>query len=452
METINIIKNKAELATTEMRSKALDIIEAGILRVQPDNIMFQSISFDSSTHKLIINNATQALNGRLFVIGGGKAAGLMAQTLEQILGPEFIEAGLVIDKAGPDQFKTYKIRIVQAGHPVPDVRGVEAVRKILRFKEEYAITQKDVVLCLISGGGSALMPCPSETITLSEKQQTTRLLLACGADIEEINTVRKHLSLIKGGRLARHFAPARVVSLILSDVIGNDLSVIASGLTYPDASTFAEALAVLSKYRILERVPSGVLALLEKGHTGAIEETPKNLDNVYNHIIGDVQYALVAMQEKALALGFRPLIVTKEQSGDTVIAAGQRAREIINGAYTGNDALLLGGETTPHLPASPGKGGRNQHWAALTPVLLEGYPKEWVCACAGTDGTDFISEAAGAIVDANTLADYKARVPDYFNRLENFDSYNLLKKAGHSLIVTGITGTNVGDIMVYLIP
>ncbi len=446
-----IIKNKADLATSEQRRKALEIIEAGILRVLPDNIIHQSVSFDTAQKYLIINRVVYPVKGRLFVVGGGKAAGLMAQTLERILGPDVIEAGLIIDKANPDQFKTRKIKIVQAGHPVPDVHGVKAVQEILKLKFRFNIKETDIILCLISGGASSLMPYPVEGITLSDKQQTTRLLLACGADIREINTVRKHLSMIKGGRLAQHFAPARVISLVLSDVIGNDLSVIASGLTFPDSTTFSHAYAVLQNHRILDQMPPAVVAVMEKGLKGEIAETPKTLENADNYVIGDVRYALKAMEVKAVSLGLRPLIIAEDQSGDTEVAAGQRATEILEEVNAGYNTLLLGGETTPCLPDSPGKGGRNQHWAALTPLLLRSFKREWVCACVGTDGSDFIPDAAGAIVDHTTLDTYKSRVPDYLYRLKNFDSYNLLQKAGRSLIITGNTGTNVGDIIVYLI-
>jgi glycerate 2-kinase len=451
MIKIGIIKNKAYLATSKRRRQALDIIEAGIMRVQPDNIIYQAVSFDPARKSLIINHVEHPVRGRLFVIGGGKAAGLMARTLEQILGTDIIETGLVIDKARPDQFEMRKIKIVQAGHPLPDIRGVEAVRAIVRLKEQYAVGKEDTVLCLISGGGSSLMPYPLENITLNDKQQVTRLLLACGADIREINSVRKHLSRIKGGKLAQHFAPARVISLILSDVIGNDLGVIASGLTFPDSSTFAEAHAVLEKYRILDQVPAAVLTMLERGQRGEMEETPKTLDNVDNYIIGDVRFALEAMRDKAVSMGLRPVIVTAEQSGETTIAAGQRAREILEGAYRGYRALLLGGETTPCLPDSSGKGGRNQHFAALTPLLLEDYTGEWVCASMGTDGSDFIPDIAGAIVDQQTLQAYKTKAPEYRLLIKNYDSHTLLQKAGNSLIITGNTNTNVGDIMVYLL-
>jgi glycerate-2-kinase len=263
-----------------------------------------------------------------------------------------IEAGIVIDKAAPAEFSTARIEVRQAGHPIPDIRGAEAVREMLGLKNEYYTGKKDLILCLISGGGSALMPSPLASLSLNDKQRVTRLLLSCGADIFEINTIRKHLSRTKGGRLAQYFAPARVISLILSDVIGNDLSVIASGPTYPDQSTFEDAYAVLKKYCLLDKVPNSVLSVLKSGCTGKIEETPKSLDNVENFIIGDNRLALEATAEKAREFGFKPLIVSSVQKGRG-IRARQRAKEILDKAYTGYDALLLGGRPRPHYLKIP---------------------------------------------------------------------------------------------------
>jgi glycerate 2-kinase len=209
----SIIKNRDKLGTTVLRRQALDIIEAGIERVLPSSIMRSAVSFDRSTSTLSISSDKYALGGRLFVIGAGKASGLMAQTLVQIVGPDVVRAGLIIEKASPGEFATANIRVVQAGHPIPDRRGVEATLEMLDLKQQYAIGKDDLVLCLISGGGSALMPCPVEGISVEDKQVVTALLLACGADISEINSVRKHLSRTKGGRLAQYFAPAQVPML-----------------------------------------------------------------------------------------------------------------------------------------------------------------------------------------------------------------------------------------------
>ncbi len=445
-----IIKNKKELAITSLRKDALDIIEAGIERILPSNLMRSSVIFDASRRVLKINDDSYDLSkGRLFVIGGGKASGLMAETLEHILGAGSITAGVVNCKSAGD--KTDRIKIIEAGHPIPDERGTSGVDEMLSLKEHFQINEHDFVLCLISGGGSALMPCPAPGISLADKQEITASLLKCGAEIGEINAVRKHLSRIKGGRLGEFYAPAKVLSLIISDVIGNDLSVIASGPTYPDSSTYTDALNVLRKCSLLSKAPEGVIRLLEKGIRGEIVETPKKLANGKNYIIGDNRLALEAMSRKAKEMGLSTVIVTAEQKGDTEAAARKRADEILGGKYAGYNVILIGGETTPKLPDMHGKGGRNQHYAASSMLAMRDFPGEWAIASVGTDGSDFLPDIAGAIVDSTSLQMAEARGIDVRGYLDYFDSFTLLEKTGNSLILTGNTGTNVGDVMVYVL-
>jgi glycerate 2-kinase len=451
MEDTHIIKNKNELATSLLRQKALEIIEAGIRAVLPSRILPARLKFNQETRSLFINGHVHQVKGRVFVIGGGKASGLMAQTLEGLIGSHIIEDGLVIDKAPPAAFQIKKIKTVQAGHPIPDKRGIEAVKEMLGLKYRYSIGDDDTLFCLLSGGASALMPSPAEGISLDDKQTVTALLISSGADIYEINTVRKHLSLIKGGRLAQYFAPATVISLILSDVPGDDLSVIASGPTYPDPSTYADAYSVLEKYHLLKRVPENIESVIIQGCQGKRKDTPESLDNVHNCIIGNNLTALEAMSERARLAGLRPHINTAEQTGETGSVARKRAGEILEGKYEGYNTLLVGGETTPKLPDKHGKGGRNQHYAALTSLLLEKYSQDWVFASVGTDGSDFMPEVSGAIVDNKTLKSYRDKNLDAPAFLKRYDSNTLLSRAGHSLIITGNTYTNVGDIMVYLV-
>jgi hydroxypyruvate reductase/glycerate 2-kinase len=445
-----IIKNRAELATTELRIKALDIIEAGIERVLPTNIIKYALYYDTKNRVLTINNTAYNLSrGRLFVIGGGKASGLMAEALESIIPPEDITAGIVNCK--DSDYKTGKIKVVTAGHPIPDCRGVGGVKEMLSLRNKYSIGRDDTIICLISGGGSALMPYPATGIKLEDKQKITELLLASGAEISEINIVRKHLSRIKGGQLGFYFSPSTVISLILSDVIGNDLSVIASGPTYPDTTTFSDACNVLKKYDLLSTAPERMLDHLEKGCRGKVAETTKRLDNCYNYIIGDNRLALEAMLIKAQETGFTPHLVTAEQKGDTTEAALKRANEILKTEYAGYDALIIGGETTPRLPAPAGRGGRNQHYAAVSILAMEGYRSHWLVASVGSDGSDFLPDVAGAIVDGSSLAkanDNEINIKAYLDR---YDSNTLLKQIGNSLVVTGNTGTNVGDLMLYLL-
>jgi glycerate-2-kinase len=263
--------------------------------------------------------------------------------------------------------------------------------------------------------------------------------------------VRKHLSKTKGGQLGRFFAPATVISLILSDVVGNDLSVVASGPTYPDSSTFPEALEILNQYGITKSCPEGVLRYLQKGNSGASPETPKSLDNCRNFVIGDVRLALGAMKDKALEFGLRPVVASGEQIGDTSIAARLRAGEMLGKAYHGFDAVLFGGETTSRLPDDHGSGGRNQHFAAVSLLAMAGYPGPWALASVGTDGSDFLPDVAGALVDQSTAPRLKARHLDIQAYVDRYDSYGLFVQTGDSLVKTGNTGTNVGDVMVYVL-
>ncbi|UCG10645.1 MAG: DUF4147 domain-containing protein [Dehalococcoidia bacterium] len=444
-----IIKNRDALAKTSLRKQALDIIEAGINRVLPPNVIRSTVSYDPTRQVLTVSGDSYHLSrSRVFVIGGGKASGLMAETLESILLPAKITAGIINVKSA--DANTRRIRLITAGHPIPDERGINGVKEMLALKQRYTIGESDLVLCLISGGGSALMPYPASGVSLKDKRKITELLISSGAEIAEINTVRKHLSQVKGGQLGAYFAPTRVVSLILSDVIGNDLSVIASGPTSPDPTTFADAHKILEQHQLLTKAPRSVASFLEQGGQGKVAETPKTLNNCHNYIIGDNRLALEAMKNKAQEMGFTPYIITAQQSGDTTTAAQSRAEEILGARYAGYDALLIGGETTPKLPTPAGRGGRNQHFATASILAMAPYPGEWVVASVGSDGSDFLPEVAGAIVDHNSLGKAKKEKIDVKAYLDRYDSNTLLEQLGGSLIITGATGTNVGDIMLYL--
>jgi glycerate 2-kinase len=451
-ETDNIIKNRQEIITTPGRVKTAAIIESGIKSILPSSIMYSAVTGVPGRKTISVQGKEfDYTRGRLFVIGGGKASAAMARSFEDIIGIDNICAGIISDKYGSEANQTKKIHIHRASHPVPDRNGIEAVQAMLQLKSLYHISHGDIVICLISGGGSALMPCPVDNISLEDKQKTTALLLECGADIAEINCVRKHLSKVKGGRLGLYFAPATVISLILSDVIGNDLSVIASGPTYPDRSTFSQALQVLGKHALVSRIPSSVLEYLKQGAAGLVDETPKTLNNCHNFIIGDNAIALKAMKTKAEELGLKPHIITSEQRGDTGTVARERAAEIKAGRYSGLNVLLLGGETTPKLPSRHGQGGRNQHYVTVSLQEMQDYRGPWLVASVGTDGSDFMADVAGAVADETTLSRFNncgIRIESY---IDQFDSYGLLSKAPGSLIRTGNTGTNVGDVILYLL-
>ncbi len=445
-----IIKNRNELETTELRRKALDIAEAAVERVLPSNVMRVSVAYYPVLKIFRITNDSYDLSkGRLFVVGGGKASGLMAETLEAVMGAENITDGIVNCKSGG--YKTEKIKVVEAGHPIPDERGRQGVTEMLELKQKYHIGENDFVLCLISGGGSALLPCPIPGISLGDEQKITSLLLECGAEIGEINAIRKHISRVKGGRLGEYFAPAKVISLILSDVVGNNLDVIASGSTCPDSSTYEDAYNVLEKYTLLTKAPENIVSYLEMGMRGEAEETPKELTNSENYIIGDNRLALDAAADKAREMGFRPFIITSQQKGDTGVTASERAREISSGKYRGYNVILIGGETTCKLPEGHGQGGRNQHYAAASMTMMDKYPGEWVLVSLGTDGSDFLPDVAGAVMDNNSLKTARSKGIDVNSYLKRYDSYHFLDNLGNSLIRTGNTGTNVGDVIIYLL-
>jgi len=443
-----IILNRIEI---DIRGLALDIIEAGIKSVLPFNLLKSALRYDSKRKILQVHGDLFDLSGRrVFVIGGGKASGAMAKALEEILPLEIITDGVVNSVSFSE---TNRIYVQEASHPEPDQSGLDGVRKMLALKNTYKIGKDDLVICLISGGGSALLPMPVEEVSLEDKQQITRLLLKSGAEINEINTVRKHLSQIKGGQLGKYMSPATVISLIISDVIGNDLGAIASGPTVPDNSTFDDAFRILSAYNLWDdtRIPESIRQYIREGKAGRKSETPRNLTNCKNYIIGDNSLALKAMAKKAKQLGLNPFIVTAEQRGEPGNVAFKRAQEILDGKYKNYNTIIIGGETTPKLPPSHGKGGRNQHFAASSLLAMKNYPGQWALASVGTDGSDFLPDAAGAIVDSYSLERAEKKELDVKDYIDRYDTYSLFKKLGESLIITGSTGTNVGDVMVYVL-
>jgi glycerate 2-kinase len=389
---------------------------------------------------------------RVLVVGAGKASARMAVAIEEILG-DLISDGLINVKYGHGE-PLKKIAVQEAGHPVPDEAGVEGARRLLSLVR--GANERDLVICLISGGGSSLLPQPASGIDLASKQETTKVLLESGATIHQVNAVRKHISAIKGGRLAQAAAPARVVSLILSDVIGDDLDVIASGPTVPDTTTFATAIAVLKSYGVTGHVPGSVLGLLQSGAKGEIPETPKPGDavfqNVVNLIIANNRAAINAAAEKARSLGYEPLVLSSFVQGEAkevarVMAA--IAREI---AATGRPVsrpacVIAGGETTVTIKGT-GTGGRNQELALAASLDIEGMDNVLILA-AGTDGTDGPTDAAGAIASGITLQAAKELGLSARDYLANNDSYHFFKAIG-DLVTTGPTGTNVMDIILIL--
>ncbi|WP_406622365.1 glycerate kinase [Acidovorax sp. SDU_ACID1] len=397
--------------------------------------------------------------GRTVVLGAGKAGGSMAQALEALWPLEAPLSGLVVTRYGhvpprPEGLPR-RLDVVEAAHPVPDAAGLAAAERILALTQ--GLTEDDLVLCLISGGGSALLTLPAEGLTLEEKQRINRALLESGAAIGEMNCVRKHLSRIKGGRLAAACAPARVVTLTISDVPGDDPSVIASGPTVPDATTCADALAILDRYRI--EVPAAVRAALQAGEL----ETPKPGDACFDghavHMIATPQQSLEAAAEAACAAGIAAYILSDEIEGESrevgkVHAALARAVARHGQPFARPCVILSGGETTVTIrqrpPGTPkGRGGRAGEFCLGLAQALQGQEGVWAIA-ADTDGIDGVEDNAGARVSPDTLARAAAQGLRIGGYLDRNDAYGYFEALG-DLVVTGPTNTNVNDFRALLI-
>ena len=390
---------------------------------------------------------------RIFLIAVGKAAVPMAQAIEETIG-ERLEEGLAVTKHGHAAQSLKKCRIIQAGHPIPDEAGFEASQEVEQLLRQ--LNARDLLIVAISGGASALLSAPAAGVTLAAKQKTTDLLLRAGADIGELNAVRKHLSRLKGGRLAQLAYPAAIVSLILSDVIGDPLDVIGSGPTAPDHSSFADALAVIGKFNLLNRIPQAIRRLLEDGKRGLVPETPKGndplFDRVHNVVIGSNRLALQAAARTARKLGYRTLILASSMRAETRDVADAHA-QILHEVTASRQpiarpaCLLSGGETTVTV-RGPGKGGRNQEFVLAAALPIAGLRNVLVLS-AGTDGTDGPTDAAGAIATGRTVERALAKNLDPAKYLVSNNSYPFFEALG-DLVKTGPTGTNVMDIHLLL--
>jgi hydroxypyruvate reductase len=377
----------------------------------------------------------------------------MAQALEEMLGDR-ISGGLVCVKDGHG-VPLQRIEIREASHPVPDQRGVEAAGRILEMVQGGG--ENDLVLCVISGGGSALLTLPAEGMNLEDLRGLTDQLLACGASIDEINTLRKHVSRVKGGRLAQAAHPATVVNLVLSDVVGDSLDVIASGPLSADPTTFADAREILERYEILERIPESVRRVIDAGGRGEVPETPKPgdvaLDKVIHSIVGSNERSLQAAAAKAAQLGYQPLILSSLVEGEArevarVLAAIAKQCRVSGVPVAPPACVLAGGETTVTLKGD-GLGGRNQELALALALELEGWPGI-VGLSGGTDGTDGPTDAAGAVASHETIPKANTQGLDPRRYLAENDSYHFFDALG-DLIRTGPTRTNVMDIQALLV-
>jgi hydroxypyruvate reductase len=440
-----VIRNSDVLSTTVAHEIALSCLHAGIRAAHPTNVLDESTEADDGT--LIVNGDAYELGqySDVVIVGGGNAAGQVAAVLDDELGESITDGVVVTD----DPAEATEIDVLEGTHPIPDERGVESTRRMLDCAD--AADEETLVIAVITGGGSALLPAPAGDLTLADLQSTTEELLASGATIHEINAVRKHLSDVKGGQLARASAPARVVGLAFSDVIGNDLSVIASGPITPDASAFDDAAAVLKRYDVA--VPEAVRDRLERGVRGVLPETPDSdcslFDRVDTHVLADGFTALDAAQNVAQEQGYDAQILSSGIRGEAREAAKTHVAIAEEMRATGNPVeppavVLSGGETTVTITGS-GSGGPNQEFALS--AALELGERDVVVASVDTDGIDGSTDAAGAVVDSRTCAESTDRARE---ALANNDAYPYLDSID-ALVETGATGTNVNDLRVIVV-
>ena len=390
---------------------------------------------------------------RVYVVGAGKASPRMAKPLVSILGDRL--TGGAINTKYEHAEDLDGVEVVECGHPVPDDAGVTGTNRILEILS--GADEKCLVLCLLSGGGSAILPAPVDGCTLADKQETTRLLLECGANIVELNAVRKHLSKVKGGGLARAAFPATVVALMLSDVIGDPMDVIASGPTVPDSSTFKTCSEIFEKHEIFEQLPASVKQRMQAGLSGEVADTPKPGDaalaRVQNVVVGSNGLAVEAATQRAKSLGYNTLKLTTRLEGEAKEIAHVHtaiAKEIIsNGEPVQPPACVVaGGETTVTVRGT-GKGGRNQEMALAAALQLRGWESA-VFFSGGTDGTDGPTDAAGAVADGDTIARAEEAGLSAIAYLKDNDAYHFFKPLG-DLVMTGPTGTNVADVAIMLV-
>lgn len=440
-----------------MRETAQKIIQAALTAVDPYQAVLDHLI--RTGNKLICNSESYQLSRyeRVRVIGFGKGCAPMARAIHSLLADR-LNDGVVIVKYGhtqPEAVNLGPIRLVEAGHPVPDHNSLRHTQAITTLLADS--TPRDLILCLISGGGSALFEQPAPGLSLADIQALTALLLAAGATIQEINTLRKHLSAVKGGQLARLAQPATLISLILSDVGGDPLESIASGPTTPDPGTFTLALAVLDKYHLSDRVPPAILSYLQAGQAGRHPETPKPDDpifnNVQNLIIANNQQAVKAAGQEARRLGLNAVHFSSFLEGEArdlgdKLAALTRTLTLDTTLVRKPAALLFGGESTVTLKGN-GLGGRNQELALAIARQISHIPNLLV-ACVATDGNDGPTNAAGAFVDGQTTPRALVAGLDPQVYLDNNDSYHFFQ-ALNDLIITGPTNTNVNDLVLILV-
>ncbi|MCD5417273.1 glycerate kinase [Candidatus Bipolaricaulota bacterium] len=445
--------DRSILRLNSRREEIITILKAAVTAVAPHRVIRNWVYRKGK--QLIIGEHSFDLsaNRRILVVGGGKASAAMAATIEEILG-DYLTAGIVNTKYG-HTLPTTRVKVNEAGHPLPDENGIAGLQEMTALCK--SATEDDLIIFLLSGGGSALLPFPAPGITLAEQQRVTELCLRCGATINEINTIRKHISAIKGGGLARLAYPATVVSLILSDVIGDPLDVIASGPTIPDQTTFTDAYQVLNRYQLWQEIPPAVRRHIEQGCRGEVPETPKPDDPIfertYTQVVGNNEVAIRAAVEKAEEKGYNVLFLSSRIEGEArevgkfFVAI---AHEVVNSSnpIARKAMIISGGETTVTMRGN-GKGGRNQELALSAAISLTGLEDVIVVSLA-TDGTDGPTDAAGGMIDSETVQRAHALGLNPRNFLACNDSYPLLQQTG-DLLISGPTATNVNDLMMVFV-
>lgn len=436
-----------------LRSDIREIFDAGLKAADPGEAIRRTVKLAGKRLMIGDREYDPGAFNRIMIVGAGKAAASMAAALEGILG-SYITGGMITTKYGHG-LKLKTVSVTEAGHPIPDESGVQGSRRILDLLEGAG--ERDLILCVISGGGSALLPMPAGNISLHDKQKTTQALLDCGADIHEVNTIRKHISGIKGGRLAEAAFPGTLVTLMLSDVPGDDPDVIASGPTVPDSSTFRDCMEIVDKYDLGEKMPLSVVAYLRNGVQGREPETPKPGDRVFDRtlalITGSCALSVSSAKQKAIELGYETIILSSCIEGETRDVAKVHAAIAKEVLKSGNPVsvpgcVISGGETTVTIRGN-GLGGRNMEFVLAAAIEIEELGGVTVLS-GGTDGTDGPTDAAGAIADGATVRNARGRGLDAAGYLRNNDSYHFFEATG-DLLITGPTMTNVMDLRIFLV-
>lgn len=439
---------------SRLRADALLLFKKGIDAVNGYKVVRDAMRLEGDVLTVVAQGKFKQIDisefKRVHLFGVGKASVAMAKGVRDVLG-ERISSSFVVTKYAHANDAPSDLRVVQSAHPIPDENSYKNARELFRLCNEAK--EEDLIINVVSGGASSLLSFPAGEITLDDKCFATELLLKSGATIAEVNVVRKHLSKIKGGQLARAAFPSTMLTLILSDVIGDDLGTIASGITSPDSSTFLQAYRVVEKYRLEKVIPESVRSRLQRGMEGKIAETPKPDDECFsrthNIVVGSNRIALKAIEDHAKELGYEAGILSDELSGEAREVAKKIARRAKQLAKSSSKACLIAGGETTVTVVGRGKGGRNTEMALAAAIELDGTPNT-VFLSAGSDGTDGNTDAAGAIADGSTLSRAKNLGLIASEHLQNNDSYNFFQLVG-DLVVTGATDTNVMDIYLMLI-